>query len=166
MEETLRINISGDQSVTAVRTFPQGHPRNWMFIYSPGAGSNIHDTFGSHACRTLATKGISSVRFQFPYMESGRRRPDTRHMLETTWCRVIDAVRVNDLKLVVGGRSMGGRIASQVVAKGMEVDGLALFAYPLHSPGKPPQWRDEHLQKINIPTLFCSGTHDTFATPK
>ena len=61
---------------------------------------------------------------------------------------------------------MGGRIASQVVAQGVEATALALFAYPLHSPGKPSQWRDEHLPEINVPTLFCSGTRDTFATPE
>ena len=60
---------------------------------------------------------------------------------------------------------MGGRIASQVVAQGVDATALALFAYPLHPPGKPSQWRDEHLLEINIPTLFCSGTRDTFATP-
>ena len=61
---------------------------------------------------------------------------------------------------------MGGRIASQVVAQGVDAKALALFAYPLHPPGKPSQWRDEHLPKIDIPTLFCSGTRDTFTTPE
>ena len=137
-----------------------------MFIYAPGAGSNIRDVFGSHLSSTLAAKGISSVRFQFPYMEARRRRPDSRAVLEDTWRSVVKEVRAKDLKLVVGGRSMGGRIASQVVAQGVEAEALALFAYPLHPPGKPSQWRDEHLPKIDIPTLFCSGTRDTFATPE
>ena len=60
---------------------------------------------------------------------------------------------------------MGGRIASQVVAQGQDVDALCLFAYPLHQPGKPSSRRDEHLPSITAPTLFCSGTRDTFATP-
>jgi uncharacterized protein len=65
-----------------------------------------------------------------------------------------------------GGRSMGGRIASQVVAQGEDMAGLALFAYPLHPPGKPEQRRDAHLASIVVPTLFASGTRDTFGTPE
>ena len=61
---------------------------------------------------------------------------------------------------------MGGRMASQVVAQGTEVDGLALFAYPLHSPARPSEWRDGHLPSVSVPTLFCSGTRDAFATPE
>jgi hypothetical protein len=70
------------------------------------------------------------------------------------------------VRLIVGGRSMGGRIASMVVAAGEEVDGLALFAYPLHPPGQPERLRAEHLPKIAVPTLFCSGTRDAFASPE
>ena len=68
--------------------------------------------------------------------------------------------------VAIGGRSMGGRIASAVVASGVEVDALALFAYPLHPPGRPDQTRDGHLAAIGVPTLFCSGTRDAFATPE
>lgn len=78
---------------------------------------------------------------------------------------VLDSVRNDSPKLVVGGRSMGGRIASNVVAQGTQVDGLALFAYPLKPPRNPKVSRDEHLPAIDIPTLFCSGTRDTFASP-
>ena len=166
MEETIRIDVTDDRSVTAIQTLVEGSQTKWMFIYAPGAGSNIHDPFGSYTCRTLATKGISSIRFQFPYMEVGQRRPNSKRTLEATWRRVIEVVRPNGHKLVIGGRSMGGRIASQVVAQGVEVDALTLFAYPLHPPGRPSLWRDRHLPEIRIPTLFCSGTRDTFATPK
>lgn len=86
-------------------------------------------------------------------------------MLETTWRASIDAVR-DDRKLVIGGRSMGGRIASQVVAQEVEADALALFAYPLHPPGKPEKRRDSHLPAIGVATLFCSGTADAFAAPE
>jgi len=165
MEESLSIEVSGGQTVTAVLTLPDGPLGEFMFIYAPGAGSNVNDGFGSHLSHTLDGKGISSVRFQFPYMEAHRRRPDSRLVLEETWRRVIEEFRAQGLKLIIGGRSMGGRIASQVVAQGVDATALALFAYPLHPPGKPSQWRDEHLLEINIPTLFCSGTRDTFATP-
>ncbi len=88
MEETIRIDVTDDRSVTAIQTLVEGSPTNWMFMYAPGAGSNIHDPFGSYTCRTLATKGIPSVRFQFPYMEVGQRRPNSRHTLEATWTKV------------------------------------------------------------------------------
>ena len=113
----------------------------------------------------LAERGTSSVRFQFPYMEAGRRGPDRPPVLESTWRSVIETFRHRAPRLVVAGRSMGGRIASQVVAQGEEVDALALFAYPLHPPNNPSQPRDAHLPEISVPTLFCSGTRDAFGTP-
>ena len=116
--------------------------------------------------RELPARNVAVVRFQFPYMEAGRRGPDRPPVLESTWRAVIDAVRpLVTSRLIVGGRSMGGRIASIVVAAGAKVDALALFAYPLHAPGKPDQLRDAHLPSIGVPTLFCSGTRDAFASP-
>ena len=106
------------------------------------------------------------VRFQFPYMAAERRRPDPPRVLEETWREVIDLVRSSAVKVVIGGRSMGGRIASQVLAQVIQVDGLALFAYPLRPPSNPSKWRDGHLSDIQIPTLFCSGTRDAFGTPQ
>ena len=140
-----------------------------MFIYAPGAGSNINDPFGAFLSDRLAEEGISTVRFQFPYMEAETRRPDSPALLEETWREIIGLCRspdrkLPDRKLVVGGRSMGGRIASRIVAMGMRVDGLALFAYPLHPPSNPSQPRNEHFPDISVPTLFCSGTRDSFGT--
>ena len=99
-------------------------------------------------------------------MEAGKRRPDPSRVLEETWQQVIHSVRPSATKLIIGGRSMGGRIASQVVAQGAQVEGLALFAYPLRPPSNPLKWRDEHLPDIHVPTLFCSGTRDAFGTPE
>lgn len=161
-EKTLRISTAGDDAVTAVRT--QAKAAHWTFVYAPGAGSNIHDPFGASAARELAAKGVATVRFQFPYMEAGRRSPDRTPVLESTWRAVIDAARDPKTRLVVGGRSMGGRIASMVVAAGVPVDALALFAYPLHAPGKPDHPRTEHLPAIKRPTLFVSGTNDAFGS--
>ena len=164
--EQLAIPVSAEGTVSALRTEPDGSPSTRLFVYAPGAGSNMNDPFGAYATYRLAAEGFPVVRFQFPYMEAGRRRPDRTPVLEDTWRRVLDAVRAPDLRLTVGGRSMGGRIASQVVAQGVDVDALALFAYPLHPPGKPDQRRDAHLPDIDVPTLFCSGTRDDFATPE
>ena len=157
------IDVEGAGSVTLLTTAAKGAPR-LRFVYAPGAGSNLDDPFGSYCAERLPGDGIEFWRFQFPYMEAGRRAPDRGHVLEATWSAVIEAAHEADLPLVVGGRSMGGRVASQVVAKEAPVAGLALFAYPLHPPGKPEQRRDEHLGSIAMPTLFCSGTRDTFAS--
>jgi len=164
-EEQLQITIDEKRTVTAVRSKPAGRTRRGLFVYAPGAGSNLHDPFGRYACRRLAVEGLTCFRFQFPYMEAKRRAPDRSAVLEATWRAVIEAVRTPGEKLIVGGRSMGGRIATQVVAQGERVDALALFAYPLHSPARPDQWRDAHLSSISVPTLFCSGTRDAFAAP-
>jgi predicted alpha/beta-hydrolase family hydrolase len=162
-DKTLRINITDESAVTAVRT--AANAARWTFVYAPGAGSNIHDPFGAYAARQLETKGVTTVRFQFPYMEAGRRSPDRPAVLEAAWRAVIEAARDPKTRLVAGGRSMGGRIASMVVGGGVPVDALALFAYPLHPPGKPDQLRIEHLGAIKAPALFVSGTNDAFGAP-
>ncbi len=167
MTEThLSILAHEEKTVTAVRTDPEGPPSGWVFLYAPGAGSNVHDPFGTFACRELATKGVASIRFQFPYMEAGKRSPDRPAVVEATWRAVIEEVRDDAPRLCVGGRSYGGRIASHVVAEGKLVEALALFAYPLHPPGNPARARDQHLPAILVPTLFCSGTRDSFASPE
>lgn len=163
-EERLSIDVPGSGPISAIRTAPEGRASRWTFVYAPGAGSNVHDPFGTFACRALAAKGIVSTRFQFPYMEAKRRSPDRTPVLEATWNAVIETSRRPRKRLIVGGRSMGGRIGSHVVAQGTKAAALALFAYPLHPPGKPEQRRDAHLPEIAVPTLFCSGTRDPFAS--
>jgi predicted alpha/beta-hydrolase family hydrolase len=163
-EKKLRIDVPGKGAITAVRTDATGRA-SWTFVYAPGAAGNIHDPFGVYAARELAKRGVASVRFQFPYMEAGKSAPDRPAVLEDTWRAVMATVRPAGGKLAVGGRSMGGRIGSQVLASGEKADALALFAYPLHAPGKPDQPRDEHLPAIRARTLFCSGTNDAFASP-
>ncbi len=158
------ITLTDGRTVTALRTEP-ANVAAWTFVYAPGAGSSIHDPFGAFAARELWARGVAVVRFQFPYQEAAKRAPDRTPVLEETWRAVIEAVRPASGRLAVGGRSMGGRIASQVVAQGVAVDALVLFAYPLHPPGRPEQTRDSHMPAIAVPTLFCSGTNDAFASP-
>jgi uncharacterized protein len=86
-------------------------------------------------------------------------------VLEATWNAVLEASREPRRKIAVGGRSMGGRIASQAVAQGAEADALALFAYPLHPPGNLAKMRTEHLPALKLPALFVSGTSDSFGAP-
>ncbi|MBF6599238.1 MAG: dienelactone hydrolase family protein [Dehalococcoidia bacterium] len=160
----LRIDVPAVGAVTAVRT-RAARPR-WLFIYAPGAGAGIDDGFGAFLAARLPEAGVTLVRFQFPYREAGRRAPDRPPLLEATWRAVIAAASEPGMKLCIGGRSMGGRIASQVVGQGERVDALALFAYPLHPPGRPAQRRDAHLPSVRARTLLCSGTRDAFASPE
>ena len=161
-ESELRVELPSG-SVAAIASEPDG-PSVLTFLYTPGAGSNVHDPFGKFLCRELASRGVRAVRFQFPYQEAGKRSPDRPTVLEETWRAAIDQLAGE--RTVVGGRSMGGRIASQVVADGMSVAGLALFAYPLHPPGKPERSRTGHLPALRVPVLFCSGTNDAFGSPE
>jgi predicted alpha/beta-hydrolase family hydrolase len=166
--ESFSIQIQDGVEVTAIREMPDGGIPKGLLVYAPGAGSNINDPFGAYLSRRLVDSSYCSVRFQFPYMEAGKRRPDSLRVLGEVWRKVIAAATVEGVPLFVGGRSMGGRIASLVVAQGAVVDGLVLFAYPLHPPGRSSTpsaaGRVEHLSSIVVPTLFCSGTRDTFAT--
>jgi predicted alpha/beta-hydrolase family hydrolase len=162
-DRSFTIDVSNAGSVTAIRT--PAKSAEWTFVYAPGAGSNIHDPFGAFAARALAGQGVATVRFQFPYMEAGRRGPDGPAILEAAWLAVIDTLHDGETRLAVGGRSMGGRIASLVLAHGAPADALALFAYPLHPPGKPDQLRVDHFASIKVPALFVSGTRDAFGSP-
>ncbi len=163
-DETLSIALPNGTTISAALTRPAKKAR-WLLAYAPGAGSNVHDPFGRFLARTLAEHGVSTLRIQFPYMEAKRGHPDPPAVLEATWRAAIEAAGKEKARLIVGGRSMGGRIASMVVAAGETVDGLALFAYPLHPPGQPGKLRVEHLSSIAVPALFCSGTRDAFASP-
>ena len=118
----------------------------------------------------LAGRGCLGVRFNFPYKEAGRNFPDPRPRLETCYRAVADFARQQSRlpaparpKIVLGGKSMGGRIASHLVAADYPAHGLVFLGYPLHPPGKPQQMRDQHLYAIRCPMLFLSGTRDAFA---
>ena len=167
-EERRSIAVNESNSVTAIRTLAEGASKDLRFVYAPGAGSGLTDAFGVYAARALAAEGIETWRFQFPYKEKGRSAPDSPALLQATWRAVLDAVAsARSGPIVIGGRSMGGRIASMVVAAGdVPVAGLALLAYPLVPPGKSSSDRADHFPRITVPTLFCSGTRDNFATPE
>jgi len=163
--ERFSIEVSGKGAVSAIRTDASQAGSGRLYVYAPGAGANLEDPFGRYLAERLPSQGLSVLRFQFPYMEAGRRAPDRPPVLEAAWRAAIAAARPSARVLLIGGRSMGGRIASMVAVEGAGVDGLALFAYPLHQPGKPERLRDGHFPALAMPTLFCSGTRDSFATP-
>ncbi len=107
----------------------------------------------------LGARGIEVVRFNFPYRDRGSRRPDPMPQLKAAFSAVVEHVRGNK-KLIIGGRSMGGRVATMLAADGFACDGLLLFAYPLHPAGQPEKLRDAHLPRIKIPVLCFNGTRD------
>ena len=126
----------------------------------------MYSPFITYFHKGLAEKGYLAVKFNFPYMEARRKIPDKKEVLEASYKQVVDEVkasRYRPRRIFLGGKSMGGRIASQVVASGLDVEGLFFLGYPLHRPGQTEMLRDEHLYRIRSPMLFVSGTKDTFA---
>ena len=140
-------------------------------ILGHGAGAGQRSTFMVDFARGLSALGIDVITFNFLYTEQGRRIPDRAPALESCYRAVIERVRAEvesaQQSLFIGGKSMGGRIASQVAAAdaALPIAGLVLLGYPLHPPGKPDQRRDKHLPAIARPMLFLQGTRDAFGTP-
>lgn len=136
-------------------------------VLAHGAGAGQMSQFMVRAGEELASRGITTATFDFPYMEAGRSVPDRAPVLEGTWRNAIESARplLPSLPLFIGGKSMGGRMASHVAAAGVErIAGLVFLGYPLHPPGKPTQRRDAHLPNIAEPMLFVQGSADTFGT--
>lgn len=134
-------------------------------IIAHGAGGSMDTPSIVSLQSRLASAGVGAVRFNFLYSERGRRSPDRRPTLLACWRSVAEWVEreLQPKRLVLAGRSMGGRMASYLVADGFPCDGLIFLAYPLHPPGKPDKQRRDHLATIGVPMLFVSGTRDNFA---
>lgn len=153
----------GDGRVTLVWDHP---PTGGTYLLlGHGAGGTLHTPGLAAFARALAASGTGAVRFNFSYAEAGRRVPDRQAVLERCYAAVLEQVRPQVSRLFLGGRSMGGRIASHVVASGAPAAGLVFLSYPLHPPGRPDRLRAAHLPKISVPTLFLHGTRDAFADP-
>ena len=133
-----------------------------MFVCAHGAGGHKDDRGMTRAAQALEAAGFSVVRFNFPYREKGSGRPDPMPVLKASIAEVVARVReeLAPRRLVIGGRSMGGRAASMLAADGFECDGLLLLAYPLHPTGQPEKLRDAHLPRIKVPVLCINGTRD------
>ena len=116
----------------------------------------------TRAAQALEAAGFSVVRFNFPYREKGSRRPDPMPVLKASIAEAVARARreLAPRRLVIGGRSMGGRAASMLAADGFDCDGLLLLAYPLHPAGQPEKLRDAHLPRIRVPVLCINGTRD------
>jgi predicted alpha/beta-hydrolase family hydrolase len=134
-------------------------------VLGHGAGGNRRTPFLVQMAERLAASGRQVVLYNFPYTEARRKVPDPPGVLEATCVAVAEHARreLGSARLVHGGKSMGGRIASQAVAKGAPADGLMFLGYPLHPPGRPETLRDRHLPEVAAPMLFLQGTRDSFA---
>jgi hypothetical protein len=165
--EALRIPV-GEESVSALLIRPESAKALYLFAHGAGAGMT-HKSMESNA-QGLATRGIATLRYQFPYMEKGSKRVDPPKVAHAAVRgAVAEAGRIApDLPLFAGGRSFGGRMTSQAQADAPlpGVRGLAFLGFPLHPAGKPGIERAEHLSKVEIPMLFVSGERDALADIK
>lgn len=137
------------------------------YVLAHGAGAGMFHPFMAAVARELAQRGIATLRYQFPYMEQGAKRPDAPKLAQATVrAAVAQAARVMPtVPLVAGGKSFGGRMTSQAQAACPlpDVCGLAFLGFPLHPAGRPSDERAEHLFKVEVPMLFLQGTRDKLA---
>ena len=166
-ERPKRLTVSSDLGQSSALWDAADSARAAMAV-AHGAGAGMEHPFMAGLAKGLMQSGVSCLRFNFPYVEAGRRAPDRPLKLLETWRGALDLARrcAPDVPLVAGGKSLGGRMASVLAADdGTEFQGAALvfFGYPLHAPGRPEQLRDAHLFAIRVPMLFIQGTQDPFA---
>ena len=137
-------------------------------VVGHGAGAGMDHPFIVGFCEAIAEDGVAALRFNFPYLEAGRRSPDAPANAIAAFRAAFDAAvaKAGGRRVFGGGKSYGGRIASMAAAEGMPATGLVFLGYPLHAPGKPDRVRDEHLLGLTIPMLFLQGTKDPFADPE
>ena len=155
-----------------MRTYLAAQSDGPVLLFAPGAGAGEDHPWMQRTGRGLAERGVSVVTFDFPYRLAGRRLPDRGPVLEdayrAAWHEVAGRYP-SRVRLCIGGKSMGGRIATQVCAAGNLSPSPAkviCFGYPLHPPGRPAQRRDQHLPRVSVPALFLHGSRDPFGSPE
>lgn len=166
----IMVKVNATDSVTAIH-YPAAKAERLSItlVLGHGAGADQLSGFMRMVAAGMAARGCDVLTFNFLYKEQGRNVPDPGLKLESCYRAVIDAVLVNrKLKgnmLIIGGKSMGGRIASQVAAVDSNgIRGLVFLGYPLHPPGRPDKLRDAHLKDVRAPMLFVQGSRDAFGT--
>jgi predicted alpha/beta-hydrolase family hydrolase len=159
------IKLDREQSVSGLFVRPRGAKA--CLVLAHGAGADMDHPFMAKLATGLAALGIATLRFQFPYTEQGRKRPDAPALCHTTVRAAVAKARqlAPSLPLFAGGKSFGGRMTSQAQAEAPlpRVLGLAFFGFPLHPPNRPSIDRAEHLSQLKIPMLFLQGTRDALA---
>jgi predicted alpha/beta-hydrolase family hydrolase len=163
--QQLEIAIPNAGAVSALLDSPL-RPRA-CYVFAHGAGAGMTHSFMAAVAAGLAERGIATLRYQFPYMEKGSKRPDPPAVTHAAVRAAVAeaARRCPGLPLIAGGKSFGGRMTSQAQASAplAGVRGLAFFSFPLHPAGKPSDDRANHLSEIKIPLLFLQGTRDSLA---
>lgn len=157
------------EKISTLVSFPQDYDPSVRpaVIIAHGAGNDMFNPLITHMAHVLDEAGYLCARFNFPYRDRGRRNPDSDDVLMAAWVGVYRYFRnhpgYQPAKVVVAGKSLGGRIASQAVASGLiDASGIIVLGYPLHPPGKKDILRDAHLHRIDVPMLFFTGSHDPF----
>ncbi len=161
--------VDVDEARTTARLYRASGARA-AIVLAHGAGAPQTHPWMVAMAEALQARALDVITFNFLYAEAKRRVPDKSAVLEATWRAVLDAVRVRTdvalARVFIGGKSMGGRIATQVAAQGAgDIAGLVLLGYPLHPPGRPDKLRASHLAAIEAPMLFVQGSRDAFGTP-
>jgi uncharacterized protein len=160
-----RLAVPGAGDVSTLFLRPPDARR--LFVLAHGAGAGMAHPFLAVLSTELATLGVATFRYQFPYMEQRARRPDPPAVLTATVAAAVRAAATAapDLLLTAGGKSMGGRMTSQAAAAGLlpDVRALAFVGFPLHPPKRPGTTRADHLARVPVPMLFLQGTRDEFA---
>jgi uncharacterized protein len=158
---TWRIDVDGE-TTTAVYE-PAHVASNTLYVCAHGAGGHMSDKAMLAVTAVLRAQGLNVVRFNFLYKEKKSNRPDPMPRLEACLAAVTEYARekLQPGRVIIGGRSMGGRAASMLAAKGYACAGLLLLAYPLHPAGQTEKLRDAHLAQIAVPVLCFNGTRDT-----
>ena len=135
-----------------------------VLVLAHGAGADMNHEYMAYFADKLGSADLAVARFNFRYTDEGRRSPDKQPVLEDTYREAVQQVtdERSPSSVFVGGKSMGGRIGSHIVAGGTQADGLVYLGYPLHPPGRPERIRDAHLGDIKAPQLFVEGTRDPF----
>lgn len=136
------------------------------FVLAHGAGAGMRHPFMERMATELAQRRVATLRYQFPYMEAGKKRPDVPNRLVDTVRGAVGAARAEfpDLPLIAGGKSLGGRMTSTAEAREpLGIAGIAFLGFPLHAPNRPSSDRAAHLQEIQVPMLFLQGTRDALA---
>lgn len=156
--------------IAGVQTYGNPGPSTPLLVLAHGAGAGEDHPWVRNVGGGLASRGVSVTTFNFPYRDAGRKVPDRGPVLEAAYREVWTGVRnsAGGAAMFAGGKSMGGRIATQVASTGGFQPGLAgivCFGYPLHPPAKPEVRRDSHLAAIDVPLLLVHGTRDPFGTP-
>jgi uncharacterized protein len=149
--------------------YPAKQNADAVLVLGHGAGAPQKHPFMVATATGLASRGVSVVTFDFPYMREGRHVPDKAPALERCFREAVVAAQQWSRRtdVFIGGKSMGGRMATHLGAQGLDgLNGIVVLGYPLHPPARPDKPRVEHLPSIRVPVLFVQGERDTFGTPK